>query len=173
MQRDGQVALGERVPQPHLPDRVAAEPLCDRLEARLHLGGHPGQHVHLLDDECRRAAERVAERLGAARERRPALGVGRQAALGEALAQGLGRALVEHALHREGRGDRLPRDVVRCATEPARDDRAVGILTVHAEEARDRLDIVGQRRDQAHAGSRATRGAAQASSRCCSRRRRS
>ena len=136
------LALTGLVTAPPRADRLAAEPLREHLEHRLHLPRQPGQDVDVAEDEAGRAAERILERDRAARQPRPARRVLSEAATGEAVAQ-LRREL-RHVLARgvEGRRDRFARQIVRRPAKPARDDDDRGALHLHTQELRDLLDGV-------------------------------
>src|SRR5438105_10015206 len=142
-------ALGRPVRSPPRPNRARASDFrSDELEHRLHLRGQPRQDVDVAEDETGRAAALDLHRAAALGELRPARRIVRSAL--EPLAQA-GRdfgLLDEREL--EGSADRLAREVVGSAAEPAGDDQDVRVLGLHPDEGGHALLVVRERRDQDH-----------------------
>ena len=152
MQRHGEIALGERVAQSHLMDRLSAEALRDRLEAGLHLGGHA------------RAARTPARRTNAGA---PPSGFPSGSAPRGSVAQRSVYAVSPRSANRLRSGSAARSSSTQSTenaaatasrvrssgvpAEPARHEHAVGVLAMHAQKPGDRLDVVGQRGDQTHA----------------------
>jgi signal transduction histidine kinase len=144
------LALARSVALPPRTDRRATKAPRNRVEHGLHLARETGEDEDVLEDEPRRASERVGERLGALRQTGPAGRVIAEPTPREALPQGIchGRHLL--AGDTEGVRHAFARDVVGRAAETARDEDHVRARPLRPQEGSNFLDVVTHGCHQLH-----------------------